>query len=59
MKKIEKATVKRRVATKKLPKDIVINPDFAGKYDDQPFFQDKINRANYIVKTVSLPKFKN
>jgi hypothetical protein len=59
MKTIEKATLKRRAATKKLPKDIVINPDLDRKYDDQPLFQDKVNRANHIIKTVGLPKFKN
>jgi hypothetical protein len=34
-----------------------INPSLQGKYDDQPLFQDKVNRANHILKTVGIPKF--
>lgn len=37
--------------------DYRINPELQGKYDDQPLFQDKIDRANQILKTVGIPKF--
>ena len=37
--------------------DYRINPELQGKYDDQPVFQDKVNRANYILKKVGIPKF--
>ena len=59
MKTATKAAQKRKAATKKLPKDVIINPALDGKYDDQPLFQDKVNRANHILKTVGLPKFKS
>lgn len=42
---------------KKLPKDVTINAELNGKYDDQPLFQDKVNRANHILKTFGIPKF--
>ncbi|MEO8416825.1 MAG: hypothetical protein ABI472_24385 [Ginsengibacter sp.] len=42
---------------KKRAKDYKINPSLQGKYDDQPLFQDKVNRANHILKTVGIPKF--
>ena len=38
-------------------KDYKINPALQGKYDDQPLFQHKVNRANHILKTVGIPKF--
>lgn len=37
--------------------DYRINPELQGKYDNQPLFQDKIDRANQILKTVGIPKF--
>ena len=40
----------------KLPKDFKFNPAMKGKYEDQPVFQDKVDRANYILKKVGLPK---
>lgn len=40
----------------KLPKGFAIDPMLNGKYDDQPLFKDKVDRANYILKTVGLPK---
>ncbi len=38
-------------------KDLKINPALQGKYDNQPLFQDKVNRANHILKTAGIPKF--
>lgn len=40
----------------KLPKGFTINPDLKNDYSDQPYFKDKIDRANHILKTVGLPK---
>lgn len=40
---------------KKLPKNITVNTDLTDKYNDQPFFKEKIERANHILKTVGLP----
>lgn len=50
-------TQKTKTVKKKLPKNFTINPALNGKYDDQPLFQDKINRSNHILKTVGIPKF--
>jgi len=40
-----------------LPKNFVINSELDNKYNEQPLFKDKIDRANHILKTVGLPKF--
>ena len=40
----------------KLPKGFKFDPSMKGKYEDQPVFQDKVDRANYILKKVGLPK---
>lgn len=42
---------------KKIQKDYTIKPKLQGKYDDQPLFQDKVNRANFILKKFGVPKF--
>ncbi len=47
-----KATVK-----KKIQKGYTIKPSLQGKYDDQPLFQDKVNRGNFILKKFGVPKF--
>jgi hypothetical protein len=39
-----------------LPAGFTIDPSLKGKYDDQPLFKDKVDRANHILKTVGLPK---
>jgi hypothetical protein len=52
MKKAAKKPIKLKESA-----DYKINPDLQGKYDDQPLFQDKVNRVNYILKTVGIPKF--
>ncbi len=61
MKSVQKpkpaATPKPKAPAKTLPADVTIVPELDGKYDDQPLFQDKVNRANYILKTVGMPKF--
>lgn len=41
---------------KKLPKNVRIKNNLSGKYDAQPLFQDKIEMANHILKTIGLPK---
>lgn len=40
----------------KLPKGFTIDPSLDGKYNDQPLFKDKVDRANHLLKTVGLPK---
>lgn len=35
---------------------VTINPELNNKYVHQPVFKDKIDKANYILKTVGLPK---
>ena len=51
-------TPKKNQAIKaKLPKGFPTDPTLQGKYDDQPLFKDKVDRANHILKTVGLPKF--
>jgi hypothetical protein len=52
-----KTAQKNKTVSKKLRKGYKINPALQGKYDDQPLFQDKVNRANHILKTVGMPKF--
>ena len=47
---------KDKATTAKLPKGFTIEPTLTGKYDNQPLFKDKIDRANHILKTVGLPK---
>ena len=48
---------KNKIEKKKKQKGHKINPSLQGKYDNQPLFQDKVNRANHILKTVGIPKF--
>jgi len=52
-----KTAEKNMPTKKKQKKDYKINPSLKGKYDDQPLFQDKVNRANHILKTIGIPKF--
>lgn len=47
---------KKTVSEKKLPKGFKLNTSLGDKYKDQPLFKDKVERANYILKTVGLPK---
>ena len=42
---------------KEASKDYTIKPSLQGKYDDQPLFQDKVDRANFILKKFGIPKF--
>jgi hypothetical protein len=58
MKTEVKESKKVRTAKKRLPKDVTIKPALDGKYDDQPLFQDKVNRANHILKTTGIPEFR-
>ena len=44
---------------KGVSKDFTIKPSLQGKYDDQPLFQDKVDRANFILKKFGIPKFNN
>ena len=44
---------------KTVSKDYTIKPSLQGKYDDQPLFQDKVDRANFILKKFGIPKFNN
>ena len=52
-----KTALKSKVVKKKQQMDYKINPLLQGKYEDQPLFQDKVNRANHILKTIGIPKF--
>jgi len=47
---------KKEKIEKKIPQDFKINPSLSDKYADQPLFKDKVDRANYILKTIGLPK---
>lgn len=49
-------TKKPKIEKAELPQDFKINPSLADKYADQPLFKDKVDRANYILKTIGLPK---
>ncbi len=59
MKTQTKKAKKSKGTKKTLPKDVTINSELNGKYNDQPLFQDKVNRANHILKTYGIPKFKD
>ena len=59
MKTQAKKVQKSKATKKELPKDVTINPELNTKYDDQPLFEDKVNRANHILKTYGIPKFRN
>ncbi len=51
-------TQKIKTAVKKKDqKDYTIKPSLQGKYNDQPLFQDKVDRANFILKKFGIPKF--
>ncbi len=50
-------TKKTETKKPKLPEGFTVDPKLTGKYDDQPLFKDKVDRANHILKTVGLPKF--
>ncbi len=52
--KIQKTNTRLK---KKVNEDYTINPSLQGKYDDQPVFQDKMDRANFILKKFGIPKF--
>ncbi len=49
-------TKKENTERKQFLKDFKLNPSLTDKYADQPLFKDKIDRANYILKTIGLPK---
>lgn len=42
---------------RKLPKNFKVNSNLKNEYGNQPLFKDKVDRANHILKTVTLPKF--
>ena len=37
--------------------DYTIAPELQGKYDNDPYFQEKVDRANHILQTAGIPKF--
>jgi len=41
---------------KKIPADFKVKTNLKDLYSDQPLFQDKIEKANHILKTVGLPR---
>ena len=41
----------------KLGIDYTINPELDGKYDNDPYFQEKLDRANEIIERCGVPKF--
>jgi len=47
---------KKAPVAAKLPQGVTVNPALDDKYAGQQPFQDKIDRANHILKTVGLPK---
>ncbi len=46
----------RKTINKKLPAGFKVNPELDNKYNDQPLFKEKVDKANHILKTVGLPK---
>lgn len=40
-----------------LPKGFVISNEIESNYDNQPLFKEKVDKVNYILKTVGIPKF--
>jgi hypothetical protein len=50
------STKKLASPKKRLPKGFKVNTTLSEKYADQPLFKDKVDRANYILKTIGLPK---
>lgn len=50
-------TSKEKTDKKTVRKDYTIKQSLQGKYDDQPLFQDKVDRANFILKKFGIPKF--
>lgn len=53
---------RKRATKRKLPKKqgaamVAVRPELTGKYDNDPYFQEKVNRANHIVETFGIPKF--
>ena len=52
-----KTTQKTKAPLKKsASKDYTIKPSLQGKYDNQPVFQDKVDRSNFILKKFGIPK---
>lgn len=47
---------KKPPVTVELPQGVTVTPALDDKYVGQQPFQDKIDRSNYILKTVGLPK---
>jgi hypothetical protein len=41
---------------KKIPADFKVKTNLKDLYSDQPLFQDKIEKANHILKTIGLPR---
>jgi hypothetical protein len=54
-----KAQKTKNLNKREVSKDYTIKPSLQGKYDDQPLFQDKVDRANFILKKFGIPKFNN
>jgi hypothetical protein len=48
---------KKSKLIQKLPQGFKIDASIDTKYEDQPLFKDKVDRANHILKTVGIPKF--
>lgn len=49
---------KKEPAKKELLKGFTIKPGLDEQYANEPLFQEKVDRANQILKTVGLPDFK-
>ncbi len=48
--------VRKEIFEKKLPKGFKFNATLNTKYAEEPFFKEKIEKANHILRTVGLPK---
>lgn len=46
-----------KTGKKKATKGYTINPALQNRYDNQPVFDDKVDRANFILKKFGIPKF--
>ena len=51
------AIARESVREMEIDVDYTINPELDGKYDNDPYFQEKLARANEIIERCGVPKF--
>jgi hypothetical protein len=57
MKILRSAYLAQKALKKQVAADIIIMPELDGKYDNDPYFQEKMDRANEIIERCGVPKF--